>query len=453
MLNKTIFRHTLKSNLKIWAVITFVLILMNTVLIGVFNPSTIASLTDLVKGTALTNILGNASFMGMLSQTFYSLQGVILLLIYVIVTAGSLVVSQVDSGSMAYILATPIKRMTFVRTQAAYLFLALFTMISIVTLTGLVAIQVFHGGVLSGSYTEDIAAISKKLNINKDELNSNLSLILENEEAVKIGANERKVDSVTYEMYIKLKMNENAYTKAAEIMGVDSSEIANSPSIIASNPAALESAAKIMGMDKDTYKTYLETVELQLPKIKALQGSFIKGVSAAAEVMGIESSEVLADLSLLESNPNAVNAAVSASGLPKDMFFTLVDNQISSKLLGEDKGILFDINTYIMLNLGLFLLMFATSGISFMFSSLFNLSKNYMALGAGIPLAFYLFKMMDQVSDSLDVIKYFTLNTLFDTKTILNGSGYGLSFFALFIVGITLYTLGMTFFTRRDLPL
>jgi hypothetical protein len=36
--------------------------------------------------------------------------------------------------------------------------------------------------------------------------------------------------------------------------------------------------------------------------------------------------------------------------------------------------------------------------------------------------------MMNQVGDNLDVLKYFTLNTLFDTKSIVNGSGYGLGF-------------------------
>ena len=453
MINKIIFRHTLKSNLRIWAVVTFVLVLMNTVLIGVFDPSTIASLTDLVKDTPLTNILGNASFLGMLSQTFYSLQGVILLLIYIIITAGSLIVNQIDRGSMAYILATPIKRMAFVRTQAAYLVLALFTMILIVTITGLIGIQAFHGGVLSDSYTEDVAAISKELNIDKDELNSNLSLILENNEALKIGSNARKVDSDTYKLYLQLKMNEAAYTRAAEIMGLDSSEIANGPSIIASNPAALESAAKIMGMDEEAYKTYLNMVELQMPQINAMQSNFIEGITAAAEVMGIENSELLSDLSSLESNPQALDAAVEASGLSADIFLTFIEKQMASKLLAEDKGIVFDVKTYIMLNLGLFLLMFATSGISFMFSCIFNLSKNYTALGAGIPLAFFLFKMMNQVSDNLDVLKYLTLNTLFDTNSIINGSGYGLSFLALFIVGIILYVLGMIFFKRRDLPL
>ncbi|MDB2084957.1 hypothetical protein PMZ64_04140 [Clostridium paraputrificum] len=51
-----------------------------------------------------------------------------------------------------------------------------------------------------------------------------------------------------------------------------------------------------------------------------------------------------------------------------------------------------------LINLGLFLLMFATSRITFMFSCIFNISKNYMAFGVGIPLAFFLFHMMAKVS-------------------------------------------------------
>ena len=79
------------------------------------------------------------------------------------------------------------------------------------------------------------------------------------------------------------------------------------------------------------------------------------------------------------------------------------------------------ITSFLLLNLGLFLLMFATSSISFLFSCIFNLSKNSLAFGAGIPLAFFLFQLIGQVSESLEEIKYLSLNTLFDTKAILNG--------------------------------
>ena len=112
-----------------------------------------------------------------------------------------------------------------------------------------------------------------------------------------------------------------------------------------------------------------------------------------------------------------------------------------------------NISDFLLLNLGLFLLMFATSGISFLFSCIFNLSKNSLAFGAGIPLAFFLFQLMGEVSESLEAIKYISLNTLFDTAAILNGNGYIIQFVILAVVGIILYTIGIRIFQQKDLPL
>ena len=54
----------------------------------------------------------------MLFTIFYGMMTTILPGIYVLVTANKLISSQVDRGSMAYILATPTKRTTVVVTQA-----------------------------------------------------------------------------------------------------------------------------------------------------------------------------------------------------------------------------------------------------------------------------------------------------------------------------------------------
>ena len=62
-------------------------------------------------------------------------------------TANSLIASQVDRGSMAYLLSTPTKRSTVVRTQALYLITSLIMMFVIVTGVGLAAIQIFQGNV------------------------------------------------------------------------------------------------------------------------------------------------------------------------------------------------------------------------------------------------------------------------------------------------------------------
>ena len=56
-----------------------------------------------------------------LAELIYKIAGVLLPMIYVIVASNKLVVSQVNDGSMAYVLSTPTNRKTVVRTQ--YLFL------------------------------------------------------------------------------------------------------------------------------------------------------------------------------------------------------------------------------------------------------------------------------------------------------------------------------------------
>ncbi|MFJ7933938.1 ABC transporter permease [Sporosarcina sp. NPDC096371] len=260
-MNVTILKQTVRANYKLWIIFTVVLSVLNAVLIAVFEPSTLTNMADMVKDTPLASLLGDTSFLGMLAQTFYSIHGVILPLIFIIMTANSLVASQVDKGSMAYLLSTPIKRTTVVRTQALYLITAISTMFVIVTLAGIVAIHVSQGEL--GTYIAD----------------------------------------------------------------------------------------------------------------------------------------------------------------------------------------------YIALNVGLFLLMFATSGISFMFSCIFNLSKHSLALGAGIPVVFFLFHLMAQVSDSLEGLKYLSVNTLFDTAAILSGESFWLQFTILGIVGIVIYIIGIRFFGKKDLPL
>lgn len=256
-----IFKQTLRSNLKLWIIITTIMCILCAVFIAVFEPSTISSMTDLVEGTPLAHMLKNTSFLGMIAQTFYILHGVILSIIFIIMTANSLIAAQVDRGSMAYLLSTPTKRSVVVRTQAAYLIIALLVMITLVTLIGLVSIQLFQGDI-----------------------------------------------DVNY----------------------------------------------------------------------------------------------------------------------KD---------------------------YVMLNVGLFLLMFATSSISFLFSCMFNLSKHSLAFGAGLPLAFFLFKLMSQADERLEGFKYLSLSTLFDTDAIVAGEGYAIAFTVLAIIGIVLYAAAMRIFVKKDLPL
>jgi ABC-2 type transport system permease protein len=111
------------------------------------------------------------------------------------------------------------------------------------------------------------------------------------------------------------------------------------------------------------------------------------------------------------------------------------------------------IKSFLVLDLGAFLLAFATSGITFASSCIYNLSKNSLALGAGLPLTFFVCNLLAMMGDNLKVFKYFTLQTLYDTNKILAGSGYARQLAILAIIGAGLYAIGMIVFREKDLPL
>ena len=68
-----------------------------------------------------------------LAELIYKISGVLLPMIYVIIASNKLVVSQVNDGSMAYVLSTPTNRKTVVRTQYLFLIASITAMYIIVT--------------------------------------------------------------------------------------------------------------------------------------------------------------------------------------------------------------------------------------------------------------------------------------------------------------------------------
>ena len=111
------------------------------------------------------------------------------------------------------------------------------------------------------------------------------------------------------------------------------------------------------------------------------------------------------------------------------------------------------IKSFLVLDLGAFLLAFATSGITFASSCIYNLSKNSLALGAGLPLTFFVCNLLAMMGENLKAFKYFTLQTLYDTNKILAGSVYARQLAILAIIGAGLYAIGMIVFREKDLPL
>ena len=70
-----------------------------------------------------------------LAELIYKITGVLLPMIYVIIASNKLVVSQVNDGSMAYVLSTPTNRKTVVRTQYIFLIASIVAMYLAITIS------------------------------------------------------------------------------------------------------------------------------------------------------------------------------------------------------------------------------------------------------------------------------------------------------------------------------
>lgn len=112
-----------------------------------------------------------------------------------------------------------------------------------------------------------------------------------------------------------------------------------------------------------------------------------------------------------------------------------------------------NIKGYLLLNLGALLLYYALTGISFFASCFFNDTKNSLAIGAGVPVAFLLLQMISDIGDATDFLKYFSIYTLFNPEAINSGEGYLGSFLVLIAIALITYTAGILAFHKRDLPL
>lgn len=109
MISLPLLKQTIKSNWVIWSAMTAVM----TVLCVQFSAMEMTQ--------------------SLLFTIFYGMMTTILPGIYVLVTANKLLASQVDRGSMAYVLSTPIKRSAVAVTQTVFMVVSLVLLFAIQT--------------------------------------------------------------------------------------------------------------------------------------------------------------------------------------------------------------------------------------------------------------------------------------------------------------------------------
>ncbi|MGO1652063.1 MAG: hypothetical protein ACTHYU_06250, partial [Senegalia sp. (in: firmicutes)] len=176
-------------------------------------------------------------------------------------------------------------------------------------------------------------------------------------------------------------------------------------------------------------------------------------IDSSAKALNISSNQVNDNLTLIK-DPTALKASMEATGLNEEQIITMANHTMVSSARSVDAALEFDTEAYLWLSLGLLTLILVMSSISFFTSTLFNRTGLALAIGGGIPFAFFLITMIQQLmDDSTDALEYLTITTLFDTDSILAGGEFGLGLVALVIIALVLYLASNIIFTKKDLPL
>lgn len=136
MLSKALFKKTVKENYKLWAILTGVLMLF-MILMTVMATVQADRMTGEFGGNAAGSALGDN-----ILATYYSMFAILLLTIYVVITANKLIAAQVDKGSFSYVMANPVKRSQVSLTQALYLIGSVALTFALLIVTGLVMMAV-----------------------------------------------------------------------------------------------------------------------------------------------------------------------------------------------------------------------------------------------------------------------------------------------------------------------
>lgn len=462
MFSRPILWQSIRSNYILWVVCTVVLTAMLSLISAFHDPVALSAFMEAIEDTPMAAEAGEqldvwSTLLGILTQTIYGFAGMMITMVYVVVTANSLVASEVDRGSMAYTLSTPTKRTTVVFTKALYLVVSVVVMFAVIATTGILTIQFRHHAVWGTHYTADVQAAAKVLDLDEEQVAGNLSLIVYDAGAFRAGAKARGLDAQVYSAYLMQTMARDVYAATAEILGVKAREVEATPTLIQNDPRALEAAAAIMGMDIETCSAYIDHAATQAEEVaeqeEALKTALTNGLAAGARQLGMEMGALATQLGVLKNDATAFAAAHEASGLDEATFTMALNQAIAANEVSADKGVEFDPFAFLMMNLGILLLMFAISGISFLASCIFNLSKHSLALGAGLPFAFLVLNLLSTVNTTLEPLRYFSLMTLFDTERIIGGEGYWAHLLILGVVGIMLYVFAIRVFKRRDLPL
>ncbi|TDL32796.1 hypothetical protein E2R51_08990 [Jeotgalibacillus sp. S-D1] len=148
MFSKPLFIHLIKTNGKLFSIITGALILLIGVVMSIFTPETMQEIAE-ASMDAPVNPLGDiTTLIAFVANQYFGNFALIFGIIYSIIMGNKLIADQVDKGSMAYHLSTPITRSQYTFTSAVYFVSSLVVMFGLVFAAGYGVAEIVQPGEL-----------------------------------------------------------------------------------------------------------------------------------------------------------------------------------------------------------------------------------------------------------------------------------------------------------------
>lgn len=143
----------MKANITLLTIFIYVLTMYIVMIVYMFNPDSgtgwdaiVKLMPEVMKAAGFT--AGGNTLIGAVATGLYGMIVLMFPLIFTIILANKLMAGYVDRGSMAYLLATPNKRVKIALTQALSLWVNIALLISYITVAIIVSSALMHPGLL-----------------------------------------------------------------------------------------------------------------------------------------------------------------------------------------------------------------------------------------------------------------------------------------------------------------
>lgn len=153
MFNLTLFKREMKANNKLLIIFGYILTVYIVMMVYMFNPNSNKAWDDIIKlmpgvMKAAGFVSGENTLIGFVAAGLYGMIVLMVPVVFSIILGNKLIAGYVDRGSMAYLLATPNKRIKIALTQALCLWVSNGILITYATVAIIISSAMMHPGML-----------------------------------------------------------------------------------------------------------------------------------------------------------------------------------------------------------------------------------------------------------------------------------------------------------------